>query len=110
MQTFKAGQGLLVCWGGFNKMVLAESRQGHFRVRLWDNRDLVEAIYRNYERPPRGDSGGFAPEASVGRLSPRNLRNDHEPHPPVQDEGLGRKVAAEGAPEPVSLEGEQVFR
>ena len=52
MQTFKAEQGLLVCWGGFNKVVLAESRQGYFSVRLWDSRDLVEAIYRNYERLP----------------------------------------------------------
>ena len=52
MQTFKAEQGLLVCWGGFNKVVWAESRQGHFMVRLWDSRDLVGAIYRNYERLP----------------------------------------------------------
>jgi restriction system protein len=52
MQTFKAEQGLLVCWGGFNKVVLGEARQGHFTVRLWDSRDLVEAIYRNYERLP----------------------------------------------------------
>jgi restriction system protein len=52
MQSFKADQGLLVCWGGFNKPVLAESKQGHFSVRLWESRDLVEAIYRNYERLP----------------------------------------------------------
>ena len=52
MQSFKADQGLLVCWGGFNKVVLKESRQSHFIVRLWDSRDLVEAIYRNYEDLP----------------------------------------------------------
>jgi restriction system protein len=52
MQTYKAEQGLLVCWGGFNKIVLAEARQGHFSVRLWDSRDLVEAIYRTYEQLP----------------------------------------------------------
>ncbi|MBI1289854.1 restriction endonuclease [bacterium] len=52
MQSFKAEQGLLVCWGGFNKAVLAEARQSHFTVRLWDSRDLVEAIYRTYERLP----------------------------------------------------------
>lgn len=52
MQTFKAEQGLLVCWGGFNKVVQAEARQGHFAVRLWDSRDLVEAIYRTYELLP----------------------------------------------------------
>lgn len=52
MQTFKAEQGLLVCWGGFNKAVLAEARQGHFTVRLWDSGDLVEAIYRTYSQLP----------------------------------------------------------
>ena len=52
MQTFKAEQGLLVCWGGFNRAVLAESRQSHFVVRLWDSGDLVGAIYRNYEHLP----------------------------------------------------------
>lgn len=52
MQTFKAEQGLLVCWGGFNKVVLSEARQGHFTVRLWDSRDIVEAIYRTYELLP----------------------------------------------------------
>ncbi len=52
MQTYKAEQGLLVCWGGFNKIVLAEAKQGHFTVRLWDSRDLVEAIYRTYEQLP----------------------------------------------------------
>ena len=52
MQTFVADQGLLVCWGGFNQHVLKESKQAHFKVRLWDSRDLVEAIYRHYEQLP----------------------------------------------------------
>ena len=52
MQTFNVEQGLLVCWGGFNKAVRQESRQAHFVVRLWDSRHLVEAIYREYERLP----------------------------------------------------------
>jgi restriction system protein len=52
MQSYKAAQGLLVCWGGFNKVVLNEARQGHFTVRLWESRDLVEAIYRTYEKLP----------------------------------------------------------
>lgn len=52
MQSYKAEQGLLVCWGGFNKVVLNEAKQGHFTVRLWDSRDLVDAIYRTYERLP----------------------------------------------------------
>ena len=52
MQSFKAEQGLLVCWGGFNKAVLRESKQSHFSVRLWDSGDVVKAIYRNYENLP----------------------------------------------------------
>ena len=52
MQTFGAEQGLLVCWGGYNRSVRRESKQGHFTVRLWDSSDLVTAIYRNYDRLP----------------------------------------------------------
>jgi restriction system protein len=52
MQSFKAEQGLLLCWGGFNRAVQQESRQGHFSVRLWESSDLVKAIYRNYEKLP----------------------------------------------------------
>lgn len=52
MQTFKAEQGLLVCWGGFNRPVMTEAKQGYFTVRLWESRDVVEAIYRNYEKLP----------------------------------------------------------
>ena len=52
MQTFNAEQGLLVCWGGFNRAVQQEAKQGHFTVRLWDSTDLVGAIYRNYDQLP----------------------------------------------------------
>ena len=52
MQTFQADQGLLVCWGGFNKVVIQEARQRFFSVRLWDSKDLIEAVYRDYDRFP----------------------------------------------------------
>jgi restriction system protein len=52
MATFKADQGLLVSWGGFNNPVMKESRQSFFSVRLWDADNLVEALLRNYERLP----------------------------------------------------------
>ena len=65
MQTFKAEQGLLVCWGGFNKVVLAESRQGHFMVRLWDSRDLVGAILPQLRNASQRRSRRIAPEAGV---------------------------------------------
>ena len=48
----KAQQGLADCWGGFNRVVLTEARIGYFSVRLWNSSDLVQAIYRTYERLP----------------------------------------------------------
>lgn len=50
MDTFKAEQGLLVCWGGFTRPLEQEARQKVFKVRLWGQTDLVNAIYRNYEK------------------------------------------------------------
>ncbi|MBW1780090.1 MAG: restriction endonuclease [Deltaproteobacteria bacterium] len=52
MQNFKANQGLLVSWGGFNKAVEKEARLSFFSVRLWDANDLIEAIFKNYDRLP----------------------------------------------------------
>jgi restriction system protein len=52
MSTFKADEGLLVCWGGFNQIVQKEARLSFFSVRLWDADDLLAAIQRNYERLP----------------------------------------------------------
>ena len=52
MQTFNANQGLLVCWGGFNRVVHQESKQGYFTVRLWDSSDLVDSIYHNFRNLP----------------------------------------------------------
>jgi len=31
---------------------LQEARQSHFSVRLWESKDLVEAMYRTYEKLP----------------------------------------------------------
>lgn len=52
MQSFKAEQGLLVCWGGFNKIVKREARQGHFMVRLWGRNELIESLFRLYPKLP----------------------------------------------------------
>jgi len=52
MQSFKADQGLLVSWGGFNKAVEKEARLSFFSVRLWDAADLIGAVLQNYERLP----------------------------------------------------------
>jgi restriction system protein len=53
MATFKADQGLLVCWGGFKHTVLREARLSFFSVRLWDAADLIAAVLRNNERLPK---------------------------------------------------------
>lgn len=50
MQTFKADKGLLVSWNGFTRQVKQEARQSHFQVRLWAASDLVQAIYRVYDK------------------------------------------------------------
>ena len=52
MATFKADEGLLVSWGGFNNAVQREARLSFFSVRLWDADDLLEAITRNYDALP----------------------------------------------------------
>jgi restriction system protein len=47
---FASEQGLLVSWGGFTKPVKADAKKDFFRIRLWDQGDLVDAILQNYER------------------------------------------------------------
>lgn len=50
MQTFQANRGLLVSWGGFTKTALRESKMHFFNIRLWDSQDIIEALYRSYDR------------------------------------------------------------
>ncbi len=52
MATFKADEGLLVSWGGFNTAVQREARLSFFSVRLWDADDLLAAVTRNYDKLP----------------------------------------------------------
>lgn len=52
MSTFKAEEGLLLSWSGFNRAVLKEARLSFFSVRLWDADELIRAIERNYDRLP----------------------------------------------------------
>lgn len=52
MATFKADEGLLVSWGGFNTAVQKEARLSFFSVRLWDADDLLAAVTRNYDKLP----------------------------------------------------------
>lgn len=52
MSGFGAQQGLLVSWGGFRSSVPREARRLFFQIRLWDARDVVDALMDNYDRLP----------------------------------------------------------
>ncbi len=52
MATFKASQGLLVSWSGFTQAAAREARQETFKIRLWDQSHLVQAIYQSYDKLP----------------------------------------------------------
>lgn len=50
MENVHAEQGLLVCWGGFKKTVYAELPRLFFKVRLWDQDDLIDQFLAHYDR------------------------------------------------------------
>ncbi len=52
MQNFKAEKGLFVSWGGYKSSVEKEGKLSFFSVRLWDANELVDALFRNYDRLP----------------------------------------------------------
>jgi restriction system protein len=50
MQNVQADQGLLVSWGGFKGTIDKEIPIQFFRVRLWDQDDLVSELLDHYEQ------------------------------------------------------------
>jgi restriction system protein len=50
MSKFDCEQGLLVSWGGFTKPMNQDARNDFFKVRLWDQGAVVDAVLQNYER------------------------------------------------------------
>jgi restriction system protein len=50
MSQVKAEQCLLVSWSGFNSNVLKEAKNEFFIIRLWDSKDLLQAIFKYYEK------------------------------------------------------------
>lgn len=50
MQHVGADHGLLVCWGGFKKTVIAELPRLFFKVRLWDQNDLIDQFLAVYDK------------------------------------------------------------
>ena len=43
-------QGLLVAWGGVNRAARSEMRNQFFRVRVWHADDVIDAVFRNYDK------------------------------------------------------------
>jgi restriction system protein len=50
MQNVQADQGLLVSWGGFKQSVYKEIATQFFRVRLWDQDDLINELLEHYHQ------------------------------------------------------------
>jgi restriction system protein len=50
MSKFESAQGLLVSWGGFTKPLITDARNDFFKVRLWDQGNVVDAVLQNYDR------------------------------------------------------------
>lgn len=50
MQNVQADQGLLVSWGGFKSSIEREIANQFFRVRLWDQDDLIREVLAYYEK------------------------------------------------------------
>lgn len=47
---FGAQEGLFVSWGGFRANVRKELAASFFRVRLWSQKELLEALFANYDQ------------------------------------------------------------
>ena len=50
MQNVNADHGLLVSWGGFKQTIDKEEAQQFFRVRLWDQQELIDNLLAYYEK------------------------------------------------------------
>ena len=49
MQNVQADQGLFVSWGGFKSSIDREIPSNFFRVRLWNQDDLIDEILKHYD-------------------------------------------------------------
>lgn len=48
MAKVRADQGLLVAWGGFNTLAMQEARDAFFSIRLWDQGNLLDEVFKYY--------------------------------------------------------------
>ncbi|WP_439888049.1 restriction endonuclease [Pseudomonas sp. MBLB4123] len=54
MSKFNAGQGLFVAWGGYRSNVQKELASSFFRLRLWNQDDLLEQLFLHYDTLDEG--------------------------------------------------------
>lgn len=47
---FGAQEGLFVSWSGFKSNVHKELAPSFFRMRLWSQKEILEALFANYDR------------------------------------------------------------
>jgi len=50
MSKFNTPQGLFVSWGGYKTNVQKELAQSFFKVRLWSQLELLEALFATYDQ------------------------------------------------------------
>ena len=50
MQNVQAEQGLFVSWGGFKGSIDKEIPSNFFRVRLWNQDDLIDELLKHYDK------------------------------------------------------------
>jgi restriction system protein len=50
VSKFGAQEGLFVSWSGFKSNVFKEMAPSFFKVRLWTQKELLEALFANYDR------------------------------------------------------------
>lgn len=50
LERFGADYGLFIAFNGFKSGIKRNYRQDFFKIRLWDQNDLISAIYKNYDR------------------------------------------------------------
>lgn len=54
MSKFNASQGLFVAWGGYRANVQKELASSFFRLRLWNQDDLLEQLFLHYDKLDEG--------------------------------------------------------
>jgi restriction system protein len=50
MQTVRATEGLFVSWGGFKTSIYRQMASSFFSVRLWTQKELLQALFANYDQ------------------------------------------------------------